>query len=283
MAGASYHSWQHLHGAGLGLRRPLMDALRNETIAVNFIEFAPENWMGTGGRAFQSFEAIMLQYPAICHGLSLSLGGPDPIDIEFVRNLKHFFQRYNIQAYSEHLSYSSSGGHLYDLLPIPFTEEAIHYVANRVAQVQDLLEMRIALENISYYATPGQTLSEIEFITGVLGEADCLLLLDVNNVYVNSMNHGYDAIEFIRSIPRDRVAYYHIAGHQQGDLIIDTHGQAVIDAVWKLLEISYQFKGVKPTLLERDSNFNSLVQLDTEIQYIKSLQCSVDCNESAHA
>lgn len=163
---------------------------------------------------------------------------------------------------------------MYDLMPIPFTEEAVHYVASRVRQVQDILEQPLILENVSYYAAPGQQMSELDFTLAVLQEADCQLLLDVNNIYVNSVNHSYDALAFLRAMPTARIAYYHVAGHyrEAADLLIDTHGAAVIDPVWQLLAQAYQIHGVKATLLERDFNIPDLASLCDELNQIRELQ-----------
>ena len=262
-------------GSGLGLRREMLDAvLAAKPAAIDFFEVAPENWIPFGGALQRKFRRLTEQHQFICHGLSLSIGSPEPLDVDFVRQVKQFLQQHNITLYSEHLSYCSGAGHLYDLMPIPFTDDAVHYVAARIRQVQDILEQPLVLENVSYYAAPGQHMSELEFTLAVLQEADCQLLLDVNNVYVNSVNHGYDASQFLQSMPSERIAYYHIAGHfkQAQDLLVDTHGAAVIDPVWQLLTQAYQCHGVKPTLLERDFNIPGLDELCNELMQIKSLQ-----------
>lgn len=262
-------------GSGLGLRREMLDAvLAKKPTAIDFFEVAPENWIPFGGALQRKFRQLTEQHQFVCHGLSLSIGSPEPLDLDFVRQVKQFLQQHNISLYSEHLSYCSGAGHLYDLMPIPFTEEAVNYVAARIRQVQDILEQPLVLENVSYYAAPGQQMTELEFTLAVLQQADCQLLLDVNNVYVNSVNHGYDAPQFLQSMPSERIAYYHIAGHfkQAEDLLVDTHGAAVIDPVWQLLAQAYQYHGVKPTLLERDFNIPSLDELGKELSQIKSLQ-----------
>ena len=264
-----------IYGAGLGLRRSLIGSLAEQTRPpVNFLEIAPENWIGLGGRDGHLFRAITEHYPVVLHGLSLSLGGPGKLDEDFTHRIKQFMDEHNITLYSEHLSYCSDEGHLYDLMPIPFTEEAVHYVAGRIRQVQDILEQRIAIENISYYAAPGQEMTEQDFVTAVITEANCGLLLDVNNAYVNGHNHGYDPLDFIRAMPRERIDYLHVAGHYcEGDeLIIDTHGAPVVDPVWHLLERTYDYFGALPTLLERDFNIPSLDVLLDEIAQIVSLQ-----------
>ena len=250
---------------------PLQD---NPPTEVDFLEVAPENWIGVGGRLGLEFRKITEQYPFIGHGLSLSIGSPSPLDETFLFRLKRFLDEHNFRCYTEHLSYCSDDGHLYDLMPIPFTEEAVHYVASRIRRVQDILERRIAMENISYYAAPGKELEEIDFINAVLTEADCDLLLDVNNIYVNSINHRYDAVGFLKSLPAERVVYFHMAGHfdEAEDLKIDTHGAPVIGPVWSLLETAYEHFGVVPTLLERDFNIPPLPELLSEVSHIRGLQ-----------
>jgi len=264
-----------VHGAGLGLRRSFMDAVvSNPPATVDFMEVAPENWMRIGGTMARNFRNLTEQYPFVCHGLSLSIGGPAPLDETFVLELKGFLDRHNIRCYTEHLSYCSDDGHLYDLMPIPFTEEAVKYVANRIRRVQEILERRIAMENVSYYAAPGQEMDEIDFINAVIEEADCDLHLDVNNIYVNSINHGYDAVDFLRMMPGERIVYCHVAGHYEeaDDLRVDTHGADVIDPVWDLLETAYREFGVFPTLLERDFNIPPMPALLEEVGQIARLQ-----------
>jgi len=264
-----------VHGAGLGLRRTLMGPLADQPPAqVGFYEVAPENWIGVGGRYGKQFRAFTERYPFVCHGLSLSIGAPSPLDETFLHRVKRFLDQHQIRAYTEHLIYCSDDGHLYDLMPIPFTEEAVQHVAARIRRSQDILERRIAMENVSYYAAPGKQMEEIDFITAVLAEADCDLLLDVNNIYVNSINHGYDAEQFLYALPADRLVYFHVAGHynEAHDLIVDTHGADVIDPVWELLDKAYAHFGVVPTLLERDFNIPPLPELLGEIDHINTLQ-----------
>ncbi|MBI5753193.1 MAG: DUF692 domain-containing protein [Hydrogenophilales bacterium] len=265
-----------LHGAGLGFRRELLDALKVQTPkAVDFFEIAPENWIDFGGASARDLRAFTERYPFVCHGLSLSIGGPGPLDEMLLTRIKSFMKTHGIQFYSEHLSYCSDDGHLYDLLPIPFTEDAVKYVAARIKRAQDILETRIAMENASFYVmAPINEMSEIEFIRAVVEEADCWLHLDVNNVYVNSVNHGYDPLEFIRQMPTERIVYLHMAGHynEAENLIIDTHGADVIDPVWQLLDATYALHGVHPTLLERDFNIPPLDELAREVEHIVQIQ-----------
>ncbi len=267
-----------VQGAGLGLRRALLGPL-SEPVPnpPDFLEVAPENWIRMGGRRRRRFEEFTERFPFTAHGLSLSLGGPEPLDFGHLAEIREFLRRYNVRCYTEHLSYCSDHGHLYDLMPIPFTEEAVHYVSERIRQVQDFLGERIGIEHVSYYAAPGARMSESEFVNAVLEEADCGLLLDVNNAYVNSINHGYDPREFIASLPGERIMYVHVAGHhdEDVDLKIDTHGSEVIDPVWSLLDLAYSRFGVLPTLLERDFNFPSTGELLAEVDRIRQAQEAV--------
>jgi len=263
-----------VNGAGLGLRRSMLSEFLHAPPAVDFLEVAPENWIGVGGPMGHKFRSLTERYPFICHGLSLSIGGPAPLDEHFLQRLKRFLDQHEIRIYSEHLSYCGDDGHLYDLMPIPFTEEAVHYTAARVRRTQEILERRMALENVSYYAAPGREMEEVAFLRAVLEEADCNMLLDVNNIYVNSINHGYDAETFLTAMPKERVVYFHVAGHyiEAEDLRVDTHGADVCDPVWDLLGTAYQHFGVVPTLLERDFNIPATDELMAEIQKIRTLQ-----------
>ena len=264
-----------VQGAGLGLRRALLGPLRTHDLAeVDFMEVAPENWINVGGRLGRSFREFTDRLPFVCHGLSLSIGGPSSLDETFLHRVRQFLDNHRIRYYSEHLSYCTDDGHLYDLMPIPFTGEAVRYVAERIRRTQDILERRIAVENVSYYAAPGSELSEIEFINAVLNEADCDLLLDVNNIYVNSINHRYDAVEFLEGLPGHLIAYGHIAGHykEAEDLVVDTHGAEVIPTVWDLLDKAYETFGVFPTLLERDFNIPPVNELMAEVRQIAEIQ-----------
>jgi uncharacterized protein (UPF0276 family) len=266
-----------ISGAGIGLRRGLLSPFQSygDLYPVRFMEVAPENWMTVGGKSAHIFRAYAEKYPMVLHGLSLSIGGPDELNTTFIKAVKKFKDEIKAPIYSEHLSYCTDGGQLYDLMPIPFTEEAVKHVVERVLQVQDILGERMALENVSYYLQqPNSEMSEIEFINAVIEGADCLLHLDVNNIHVNSVNHRYDPYEFLDALPTDRIAYIHIAGHynEAEDLIVDTHGAEVIEKVWQILEYTYKNHGVYPTLLERDFNFPPVSELLAEVTRINTLQ-----------
>ena len=263
-------------GAGLGFRRELLPELKTHVPdAIDFFEIAPENWIDMGGAYGRDLRSFTERYPFVCHGLSLSLGSPAPLDEVLLHKTRQLMDTHGIALFTEHLSYCSDDGHLYDLLPIPFTEEAVKYVAARIRRTQDILERRIAIENASFYtAAPIAEMDEAHFIRAVLAEADCDLHLDVNNVYVNSVNHRYDPLEFIRALPTERIVYMHMAGHynEAEDLLVDTHGADVIDPVWALLDETYRIHGVAPTLLERDFNIPPLAELAREVEHIAQIQ-----------
>ncbi len=262
-------------GAGLGLRRALLNTLmENPPSEVDFMEVAPENWIKVGGVLGRKFRFFTERYPFLIHGLSLSIGSPAPLNEALVHDIKDFMKEHGILMYSEHLSYTSDDGQLYDLMPIPFTEEAVSWVAARVRRVQDILEQRIALENVSFYAPTDASMPEADFVNAVLEESDCDLMLDINNIVVNSINHSYDASEFLRSMPAERIRYFHLAGHyvEAEDLRIDTHGDAVDEQSWQLLREAYLHFGPVPTLLERDFNFPPIEELLEEVRKIKRLQ-----------
>lgn len=292
-----------LQGAGLGYRRDLADDFLNlsSNNAIQFMEVAPENWVKMGGAARYKFDQAAEKYPLAVHGLSLSLGGQAPLDRELLKNTKALMAQYNSTFFSEHLSYCECEGHLYDLLPMPFTEEAVKHVAQRIRYVQDFLELQISLENTSYYLhSPTSTMNEVEFLNAIAQEADCGIHLDVNNIYVNGVNHGLlDPYVFLDQVDVKRVNYIHIAGHDEEhsaaqvvedlegesfnkikgayrhlpELLIDTHGEAVKGTVWDLLEYAYQrLPVIPPTLLERDFNFPPFAELYAEVEHIAQLQ-----------
>lgn len=255
---------------GIGFRKDFAEEmLQNNIIQPAFIEVAPENWIGVGGFWKKKFRQALEKYPLYTHGLSLSIGSPDPLDFQFLKQVKAFLKETNAQLYSEHLSYSKcDNAHLYDLLPIPFTHDAVKHVAERIRMVQDVLERKIAIEIVSYYSPVAPEITEIEFINNILAEVNCDLLLDVNNVYVNAFNHNYDAKQFIDLLPMERVSYIHMAGHHQvsENLIIDTHGEAIIDPVFELFDYTmHRIKRDVPVLLERDFNIPELDELQEEM------------------
>ncbi|MEM0953344.1 MAG: DUF692 domain-containing protein [Pseudomonadota bacterium] len=273
-------------GAGLGLRRALLGSLSDMAQgSVDFMEVAPENWIGVGGRFGRQFRELAERYTISLHGLSLNIGGFEPVDRELVSSIGEFMDTFGCPIYTEHLTYCADDGHLYDLMPIPFTEDAVKHVAARVREVQDILGRRIGLENASYYAVSKADMTESEFIRAVLEEADCDLLLDVNNIYVNSINHRYDPLAFLHSLPLERARYIHVAGHydEAEDLKVDTHGADVITPVWELLAEAYRLCGPLPTLLERDFNLPPLAELLTEVNQIRLLQAQAPGEVALHA
>ena len=272
-------------GAGLGFRRELIEPLKaGVPEAIRFFELAPENWAGIGGKTAKDLRHFSERYPFVCHGLSLSLGGPAPLDEALLRRIKSFMAEHGMTLYTEHLSWSGDDGHLYDLLPIPLTEKAVRWTVDRISRVQDILGMRIGIENASYYVSPpGAEMNEGEFISSIVRAADCLLHLDVNNIYVNSRNFGFEALAFLDALPLERTAYVHVAGHfvEPDGLLIDTHGAGVVDPVWSLLEAAYQFIGPVPTCLERDFNIPDLGQLIAEVEIIARLQAATRQQKAA--
>jgi uncharacterized protein len=262
-------------GVGIGFRRDIaQDIINLKADKPDFIEFAPENWMGMGGLWRKKLLEAAEKYPVACHGLSLSIGSPDDLDFNFLKEVRSFLRDLNVSIYSEHLSYSKcDNAHLYDLLPIPFRADAVKHIVTRIKTVQDFLEMPLTLENVSYYTPIGAEMSESEFINAIVSESGCQLLLDVNNVYVNAFNHSYKPEEFILSLPLDRVKYIHMAGHEQvaPDLIIDTHGQPIINPVFNLFEFAIAHLQPTPVLLERDFNIPEMKELQTEMTALRAI------------
>ena len=264
-----------MQGIGLGFRRDVAnDIINSEFELPEFIEVAPENWMTMGGYWKKQFDRATEKYPLTCHGLSLSIGSVEELDLNFLKDLKEFLDQYNVKIYSEHLSYSKcENAHLYDLLPIPFREDAVKHIVTRIKTVQDILERPLVLENVSYYTAVAAEMPEAEFISSIISESGCQMLLDINNVYVNAFNHNYNTKEFINALPLDSVAYIHMAGHEQiePDLIIDTHGKDIIDPVFELLDWTIQKINPVPVLLERDFNIPELNALEGELTQLQNI------------
>ncbi len=279
---------KHPSGAGLGFRRELIGELkRGVPDNIAFFELAPENWAGMGGQSARDLRHFTERHPFVCHGLSLSLGGPSPLDEALLRAIKAFMSEHGIALYTEHLSWCADDSHLYELLPLPLTEAAVRWTAERIARAQDILGCRIGIENASYYiAPPGAEMSEAEFIGEIVRRADCWLHLDVNNIYVNSRNFAFDPYTFLHALPLERTCYIHVAGHytEPDGLIIDTHGAPVIDPVWSLLESAYARIGGKvPTCLERDFNLPDLATLAAEVGEIARRQASASRSQRRSA
>ena len=272
---------------GIGYRKDFAEEFTNNTaIAPAFVEVAPENWINVGGYYKKMFDKVIEQYPLYTHGLSLSLGSPEPLDFGFLKQIKTFLQHTGAVLYSEHLSFSKcDNAHLFDLLPIPFTEDAVKHVAQKIRQAQEVLETKIAVEIVSYYTPVAPEMSEVDFINSVVSESGCDLLLDINNIYVNSFNHKYNPETFLQQLDLSTVRYIHMAGHTQvsPSLIIDTHGEAIATPVYHLFEYAVNLLGRDvPVLLERDFNIPDLEILQQELQHLeqvkaKSLQKRVIC------
>jgi uncharacterized protein len=260
---------------GLGYRRDFAEEfLSRKNIQPDFIELAPENWMEIGGYWKKQFDKVAEKYPIFSHGLSLSIGSPDPLDMDFLKKVKAFLKRYDVKIYSEHLSFSKcDNAHLYDLLPVPFRKDAVKHISERVKIVQDFLERQLVLEIVSYYTPVAAEMDEATFITGIVNESQCGLLLDVNNVYVNAFNHHYDARDFISKLPLEQVKYIHMAGHKQvsPDLIIDTHGEPIIDPVYDLFDYTMSKVKPVPVLLERDFNIPEMEELQMELNKLRAI------------
>ncbi|HRH10283.1 MAG TPA: DUF692 domain-containing protein [Bacteroidia bacterium] len=272
---------------GIGFRKDFAEEmLQNDILNPSFIELAPENWIGMGGYWKKLLDKAAEKYPVTCHGLSLSIGSPEELDMEFLNQVKKFLKTYNVKVYSEHLSYSKcENAHLYDLLPIPFREDAVRHIVQRIKQVQDVLEMPLVLENVSYYTPVAAEMKESEFISAIVKESGCKLLLDVNNIYVNSFNHNYNAKEFLSELPLDQAAYIHMAGHEKvsDTLIIDTHGHAMIDPVYELFEHAISLMKPVPVLLERDFNIPELEELQQELERLNGITEKVWKGAEVHA
>lgn len=266
----------HIFGVGLGLRRQFIkEVSENIPEEIDWFEISPENYIDRGGLAFECFEKIAEKKPIIAHGLSLSIGSLDELRWDYLKKLKTFLRQYKIAWFSDHLCFSSFNAHeFHDLLPLPFTKEAVEHVAKRARIVQDFLEVPFALENVSFYMHPEPPeMSEKDFILEVLEKANIQLMLDVNNVFVNGFNHGTDAKDFLASIPEEKIIQIHIAGHyQEGEeLIIDTHGEAIRKSVWDLLNWLGQKIKLPPVLIERDNNIPPLTELLKEIRQAKEI------------
>lgn len=261
-------------GCGLGLRREFLEDFIALKKKPDWIEITPENWMFTPYRYRETFEQIMGSLPVVAHGVSLSIGSPEAVDKSFLNDIKGFLDRYKIEHYSEHLSFSTLAGmQTYELLPLPMTRAMVVHIGDKIKQVQDVLQRPLILENASYYLAPYSEMREIDFINEIVEYADTTLLLDVNNVYVNATNHGYDPDNYIAHIPPSRVGYMHIAGHLEYPteaLLLDTHGEAISKKVWKLLDRT--LKKVKaPVMLERDNNIPPLKELMNEYKKLSKI------------
>jgi hypothetical protein len=255
-------------GFGLGLRPTHYETILTESPAVDWFEIISENYLVPGGRPLRYLDRIRERYPMVMHGVSLSIGTQDPLNREYLQQLRALADRIEPAWISDHLCWTGAHGlNAHDLLPLPYTEEALKHVAARVGEVQDFLGRRILLENVSSYVSyPESEMSEWEFLRELAIRADCLILLDINNIYVSSVNHEFDPQAYLNAIPPERVWQFHLAGHRNhGDYIIDTHDEPVIDPVWELYEAAIRRFGRVSTMIERDDNIPPLAELLAEL------------------
>jgi uncharacterized protein (UPF0276 family) len=261
-------------GFGLGLRVDHYEAVLAGHPAVDWFEVLTENYLVPGGKPLDYLMRVRARYPLVMHGVSLSIGSSAPLNREYLRRLKALAQRVQPAWISDHLCWTGVGGrNTHDLLPLPYTEEALEHVAARVRTVQDVLGRRILLENVSSYVTfRDSRLSEWQFLSAIAERADCLILLDVNNIYVSAVNHGFDALEYLNGIPAARVQQIHLAGHEDhGDYLIDTHDHPVIDPVWDLYVAAVRRCGAVSTMIERDDHIPPLAELCAELDRARAL------------
>jgi uncharacterized protein len=256
-------------GFGLGARPEHYESLLNEHLGcVAWLEALTENYLVPGGRPLRYLERLREHYPLALHGVSLSIGSVDPLNLEYLKDVKELACKVEAMWVSDHLCWTGvNGTNLHDLLPLPYTQEAIEHVVSRISEVQERLGRRILLENVSSYLTYTHSeMTEWEFVTEIAERADCLLLLDINNVYVSAMNHSFDPKTYLRHIPIDRVQQFHLAGHRKaGDFLVDTHDQPVCEPVWKLYAFAIERFGLVSTMIERDSEIPSLSELLAEL------------------
>jgi hypothetical protein len=253
---------------GLGLRREHYEDVLTSSPAVPFFEAITENFMVDGGRPLDVLGRVRAEYPVALHGVSLSIGSAEPLDEGYLQRLERLVARVEPAIVSDHLCWTSLAGHnSHDLLPLPFTEEAVSVAAEKIRRVQDRLGRRILIENVSTYLRfTHSAMSEPEFVAEVVRRADCGILLDINNVYVNARNHGFDPEEYLAAMPAARVGQYHLAGHQDhGDHVIDTHDSEVVEAVWRLYASALRSIGPRPTIIERDDNIPPFGELCSEM------------------
>ena len=261
-------------GFGLGLRSEhYLDLIEHEH-NVDWLEILSENYMIAGGKPLYYLDKIAERYPLVMHGVSLSIGSADPLNQNYLQDLKKLMQRVNPKWISDHLCWTGTQGiNLHDLMPLPYTEEALNHLVARITQVQDFLGQRILLENVSSYLTyQHSTISEWEFLRAVSQQSDCLILLDINNIHVSAHNHSFDPLTYLAAMPADRIQQIHLAGHlNKGDYSIDTHDHEIIDSVWNLYAESVKRFGHISTMIERDDDIPPLKTLLTELQKARDI------------
>jgi uncharacterized protein (UPF0276 family) len=273
-------------GFGVGLRRPHYAEVLETIPRMDWFEVTTENFMVAGGRPIEVIEGVRENYPIVMHGVSLSIGSTDPINREYLRELKTMARRFEPAWISDHLSWTGVGGrNLHDLLPLPYTEEAVAHVVRRIREVQDILGRAILIENVSSYMSFAcSTLSEWEFLNAVADEADCGILLDINNIFVNAFNHGFDAKRYIDSVPIERVHQFHLAGHQDhGKYLLDTHDHPICKEVWGLYEYAVRRFGAVSTLIEWDDRIPEFSELQAIVDEARTRSESVIRETARHA
>ncbi|MBB5019022.1 hypothetical protein HNQ59_002320 [Chitinivorax tropicus] len=261
-------------GFGLGLRTDHYTEILDQRPAIDWFEIISENYLVPGGKPLHFLDRIREHYPMVMHGVSLSVGASDPLDMTYLHALKQLIARVEPAWVSDHLCWTGIGGHnAHDLLPLPYTEEAIRHVATRVMQVQDFLGRQILLENVSSYVSyQASQMPEWTFLAEIANRADCLILLDVNNIYVSSVNHGFDPQAFLHGVPADRVQQIHLAGHtNEGHYLVDTHDHPVPDPVWALYRDTIQRLGAVSTMIERDDDIPPLATLLGELEQARQI------------
>lgn len=266
-----------IHGAGLGLRREYYQQIIDERPAVDWFEILSENYLVPGGRPLYNLQRIRRDFPIVMHGVSLSIGGTDPLNRRYLRDLKALIARVEPAWISDHLCWSGvQGVNLHDLMPLPYTARTVRHVVERVQRVQDYLGQQILLENVSSYLTYRESeMSEWEFLSAICQQADCYLLLDVNNIYVSGSNHEFNPIIYLDNVPAKRVRQIHLAGHRRvGSILIDTHDAPVCDAVWQLYAAAVARFGAVPTMIERDANMPKFEALMSEMARIRNISTS---------
>ena len=274
MTGKAENEKRPYLGFGLGLRIDHYDAILSERPAVDWFEIISENYMVDGGKPLHYLDRIRALYPMVMHGVSLSIGSLDPLDMDYLKRLKALAKRVEPRWISDHLCWTGvAGKNLHDLMPLPYTEEAVRHVAERVRRVQDSLGAQILLENVSSYVTYTQSaMTEWEFLSAIAEAADCLILLDVNNIFVSSGNHGFDPRAYLRGVPPTRVRQFHLAGHTyNGNIIVDTHDQPIIGGVWELYAEAVRHFGHVSTMIERDANIPPLTELLAELDQARRI------------
>ena len=265
-------------GFGLGLRAEHYEAVLQERPRVDWFEVLSENYLVAGGKPLHYLERIRERYPLVMHGVSLSIGSTAPLDLEYLRELKQLAARIEPRWVSDHLCWTGVDGiNLHDLMPLPYTQEALRHLVQRVTQVQDFLGRRILLENVSSYVSyKSSEMTEWEFLAQLAALADCDILLDINNIYVSSVNHGFEPLAFLNAIPVERVRQFHLAGHQDhGRYIIDTHDAPIVTPVWQLYEAAVARFGDVATMIERDANIPPLGELVSELDTARRLAGAV--------